>query len=148
MNYALALPAPALATFMKAVEKHETTPDIAKSTSSSTADSDCSDVFAKVRCLLKKNASSAVYNHSTVVSQLVKFDSDNVYLSTVKDLDTLKLAVHYFLNKVGKSREQVLQAHCQVALALINIKSHFESKDSKEGGFCLYIEMHFGINRR
>ena len=83
-----------------------------------------------------------------MVSQLVKFDSDNVDLSTVKDLDTLKLAVHYFLNKVGKSREQVLQAHCQVAIALINIKSHFESKDSKEGGFCLYIEMHFGINRR
>ena len=64
MNYALALPAPALASFMKAVEKHETTPDIAKSTSSSTADSACSDVFAKVRCLLKKHASSAVYNHS------------------------------------------------------------------------------------
>ena len=73
MNYALALPAPALASFMKAIEKYETTPDIAKSTSSSTADSDCSDVFAKVRCLLKKHASSALPSTAEATTVQMEF---------------------------------------------------------------------------
>ena len=67
MNYALSLPAPAIASFMKAVEKHDK-PTAKSTSSSSTNESDCADVFAKVRCLLKKHAASAVFNHSTVVS--------------------------------------------------------------------------------